>query len=286
MKRLTVLFSVLLAVSAFAFGNDGNNSPGFMTSPTLEMESRGSADWDITVTSTNSFTCPYAQSILGLDYHLTQEALVFSSVLDDCFYLCEPEGGTYLNTRNYDWTHSNVFGVVMVSTTPYIFYCDDWSDSFIHIYRGGWTADMNPVGDNGRGMDFDGTDTWITNDDIGVCRFQLGVGQVFYTLSEPQNQLSGLTTFPHGANLGMMVTAYDDLNFYFYEVDGSNMVYLGSTPVPVSCNTSYGLAYSASRDSFFWSYRYGGIYYIDELDISITGSNIEETTWGQIKADF
>jgi len=68
MKTLTVLFTMLLAVSAFAFGNDGNTGLGFSTPPTPGVEALGSADWDITVTSTNSFTCSFAQQILGLDY--------------------------------------------------------------------------------------------------------------------------------------------------------------------------------------------------------------------------
>jgi len=174
----------------------------------------------------------------------------------------------------------------MVSSSPYTFYFSRWDDSNIQIYTAGsgWTGETNPVGDQGRGMDFDGSNTWITNSDIGVCRFQPGVGQSFYTLTEPQAQLSGLTTFAHGANTGVMVTTYDDLNFYFYEFDGSSMVYLGSTPVPVSCTSSMGLTYSASRDSFFWSYVAGGTYYIDELDITFVETAIEETTWGQIKA--
>ncbi len=285
MRTLTLMFTMLLAVSAFAFGNDGNNSLGFSTPPSLSAEALDSAGWDITVTSTNSFTCSYAQQILGLDYHMIQELLVFSSTLDDKVYTCDPDTGAEGSSMGYPWSHSNVFGLAMVSDSSYIFYFDEWSSSILHIFTGGWSSETNPVGSNGRGMDFDGSDTWITNNDIGVCRFRLGVGEVFYTLSEPQAQLSGLTTFPLGANLGLMVTSYNDLNFYFYEFDGSSMVYLGSTPVPVSCASSRGLAYSASRDSFFWSYQdSGGTSHIDELDITFVETAIEETTWGQIKA--
>ncbi len=254
----------------------------------MGVEALDSADWDITVTSTNSFTCSYAQHILGLDYHMAQEALLFSSASDDKTYACDPDTGAEGSSLDYPWTNPSAFGVAMVSDSPYTFYFDDWNDSYIHVYvgggGGGWSTETNPVGRNGRGMDFDGSNTWITNSGTGVCRFQPGVGEAFYSLSEPQDQLSGLTTFPHGANTGVMVTTYDDLNFYFYEFDGSSMVYLGSTPVPVSCTSSMGLAYSDTRDSFFWSYYSGGIYHIDELDITFVETAIEETTWGQIKA--
>jgi hypothetical protein len=285
MKKLTILFALLLVVSAFAFGDDGNTSPGFITSPTLSMDTRGSADWDITVTSTNSFTCPYAQQILGLDYHMLSEVLLFSSATDDKVYTCDPDSGAEGDTLDYPWSSPSVFGVAMVSDSSYVFYFDEWSSSDLHIYDAGWSTDTNPVGTSGRGMDFDGSNTWITDGSTGVCRFQLGAGDAFYTLSEPQDNLSGLTTFPFGANTGVMVTTYDDLNFYFYEFDGSSMLYFGSAPVPVSCDNSYGLAYSDTRDSFFWSYRdTGGTHHIDELDITFVETAIEETTWGQIKA--
>jgi len=100
------------------------------------------------------------------------------------------------------------------------------------------------------------------------------------TYSTPQlnDQLSGLTTFPLGSDVGIMLTSYYVDKFFFYRYDGSSLDFLGSVDIPLWTNSALGLAYSASRDSFYYSYTDGATYTISELDIELAFSSIEETT--------
>jgi hypothetical protein len=98
--------------------------------------------------------------------------------------------------------------------------------------------------------------------------------------------MSGMTVFPKGSNLGIMVTAHGSQNFWFYEFDGSSLTYLGSAACPLTVSQSRGLTYSAQRGTFFWSYSVGGTDHIAELGIDFVYTNTQPTSLGNIKAMF
>ena len=171
-------------------------------------------------------------------------------------------------------------------TTP-IYYTDDWTDNVLYYtddYGSSWSTVANPSGNAARGMDFDGTDFWCSNATSGVIRFQPGGSQEVIALPEVPSQMSGVTTFPYMGDIGLCVTTYNTLNFYFYSWDGSTATYLGSAACPASCSSSYGLAYSDDRGTIFWSYNSGG-YQIAEVDFDIDVA-LDRMTWGEIKATF
>ncbi|MCD4734112.1 hypothetical protein K8R78_07755 [bacterium] len=111
-----------------------------------------------------------------------------------------------------------------------------------------------------------------------------GSGVETYSTPQPQDNLSGLTTFPLGSDAGIILTSYYADKFFFYRYDGSSLAFLGAVDIPLWTNFALGLAYSASRDSFYYSYTDGATHTISEMDIDIVLTSIEETTWGQIKA--
>ncbi len=147
-----------------------------------------------------------------------------------------------------------------------------------------WTTSANPSGGAGRGLDFDGTDYW-SDEAGGLWCFQPGGAQQLYNTTEIPTPPSGLTVFPYGTNLGIAVTAYTTHLIYFYEWDGTEISYIGSTDCPVAgITTSFGLAYS-DNGNIFWTYKTGSSeYHLAEISFSILA--LEQSSWGCIKASF
>jgi hypothetical protein len=131
-------------------------------------------------------------------------------------------------------------------------------------------------------MDFDGSDYWITNSYIGVCRFLPGTGAELIALPKVTNRLAGLTVFPLNGDMGLDLTACNTTTMWFYSWDGTNMTFIGTADSPAACSYSYGLAYCEERDTIFWSYEEGVNLYISEIELAIT--SLEQSTWGSIKS--
>lgn len=149
-----------------------------------------------------------------------------------------------------------------------------------------WTTVPNPSNGSGRGMDFDGTNYWITNGvGGGLWCFQPGGTQENIEIPEIPTSPSGLTVFPFQGKLGIAVTAYSTHSIFFYLWDGASISFLGSADCPVSSvNASFGLAY-AENGSIFWTYRVGpSEYHLAELSFSIFA--LEQSSWGSIKTSF
>ncbi len=191
------------------------------------------------------------------------------------------------------WTTPNPFGVANYDPGGAQPHCNDfgfgtiwWGLSFTDFYT-------NPYSNDGRGMDCDGTYIWEAYGPIyatyGACLRMNpdGTGVQAWNLPGITTQLSGLTTYPITGGLGIAVTAYEngaaDHYIWFYEFDGSSMSLLGSATLP-SCDTSFGLTYADTRDTYFWSFYSGGQCYISELEI--TETSFQNETWGAIKASF
>ena len=288
MKATILLVLMLLPLSAFA----DYDSNGFMPSGSYADVFHGTGTDAITINVLNTFSCSYSDQILGLDYSSGLDVLVFISNTDDMMYSCDPDNGNKLGELALTYTDDpDQFGVCVDLVGNCYF--NDYEQNHMYWWDTSvWHLMTNPIGDDGRGMDFDGNRIWETYNwtTKQIVNFNTdGSGLQYFDIPElGLAQPSGLTTFPFGSDLGIMVTAYGTHNFYFYSFDGSTLTSLGFVPCPLSCTVSMGLAYSSTRDTFFWSYGDASSgYCITELDIEITGSAFTPGTWGSIKTvDF
>jgi hypothetical protein len=280
------LFVLLLLCAAFTFANDdGCTETGVLISPPPDA---GNAT--ITLSLIDSWSVTWAAKALGLDCFEDGSTtyVLGTSNTDMAVRAFDPVTGTGAGTMPLNSANASCFGVA-VNNDPdtHTYYTDDWADNVLYYtddFGSTWSTVPNPAGIAGRGMDFDGTDYWISNSSIGVYRFVPGVGQELFTLAEVPTQISGVTVFPFMGDVGLCVTTYNTYNWYFYQYDGSSLTYLGFAVCPASCTSSYGLAYSDNRGTIFWSYNSGG-YRIAEIDFDIDVA-LERATWAEIKASF
>lgn len=286
MKNIVISLVLLMFLSIYAAA-DGI---GVISGITEVSESGyGSETDDITIQVLNTFQCGYSSQILGMDYYNDTGALVFVNNDENKMYVCNPDDGSYISELDLDYAASpDQFGVC-IDSNLYLYF-NDWDYNYMHWYdMSAWHIFTNPVGDDGRGMDFDGEKIWETHywTANNIVRFDTGGSNVeTYETPEITVQQSGLTVFPFGDDLGVAVTTYSVKNLYFYKFDGSSLVSLGFVNCPMACTNSLGLAYSETRNTFFWSYQAAGSFYISELDIDITPISLEPATWAGIKADW
>ena len=271
---------VLLVGLAFAADNDGSDP----TAPAVPVHFGGSDD--ITVTVLNSFQITFAAHVLGMDYIEGDEIIVFNSNSDNKLFMCDPDDGTYVSELPLSYaSNPSPFGNCWDVGAGVTAWVNDWSSSSMAVWDGSnWSSISNPAGTSGRGMEFDGTNIWETYSSSSIMMFEPGGSPSSFPVSVG-DQMSGLAVFPMESNVGVAVTTYDVHTLYFYEYDGSSLTVLGSAPCPTPVSSSLGLAYSESRDTFFWSYSSGGGYHIAELDIDL-GLALTPATWGVIKTSF
>jgi hypothetical protein len=190
----------------------------------------------------------------------------------------------------------DVLGVAVIETYhgSWELYVNDWGTVMdIWMFQGGtWSyAFANPVNTEPRGMDSDEEGMLWSIDAATryLVRFDTSGGNIIsWGLTQlPSAYACGLSTFPYGGNLGIVVGGYAYGSFYFYEFDGtSSLSYIGSAAEPQSSTASYGIAYSYDRDSFFWLYAAGASNYrITEFSLSIETA-LTRDTWGGIKTSF
>lgn len=276
-----LFFLLTIAVAAFAWvDEDGRDS----SIPEGTVPADGAA---ITLTVIDTFQVSSATNMLGLD---TQDG-------SDQLALMDNTGGSVravtMGSGNPVWDfpvyNSYHFGICHNWPPSYGWYSNNFLDSNMYYYSGGWTVAFgNPAGTSGRGLDFqnDGNYIWQTYNNNRIYRIDESGGSDFYTISEPTDQMSGLAVFPYNGNLGVFVTVYDFQDWFLYEFDGSSLTYIGSGNAGLgSFSSSYGITYHPDTDTFFWSYVvYGSLKWIAEVQFS--ESSLEQSSWGSIKAQF
>ncbi len=248
------------------------------------------------ITVINTFECSYAGMILGMDYVSEEDLLLFTDNTSgsEVLWVCHPDDGAKIDSIPMTWDTPDPFGVADNYSAGAEPHCNDFGDTMIWYGMAFSNSYANPYDNNGRGMDFDGTHTWEAfgplDAILGACLRMNpdGSGAISYNLPGITTQLSGLTTYPISGSLGIAVTAYcytsSDKYIWFYEFDGSDMTLLGSAELP-DCKASFGLTYSDTRDSYFWSWEDDtDIFHISEL--AITGTSLQRDTWGAIKSSF
>jgi hypothetical protein len=196
--------------------------------------------------------------------------------------------GTPYATIPIDYgTHPYPWGVCLIPGGST--YYTDFTSNYIHYFDGAsWYQYIDPAGLYGRGLDYDGEFFWEADCDYdgngnGIYRFNTdGTGAMFYATPEPRHYLTGLTRFSFDSTEYVMITTNQDLNFYFYEIDGT---YAGSAPVPFTLTYGYGLEYCSGRDNFFYSCVSYGNCCIYELDFDFY-TGIADNSFGELKALF
>ena len=283
--RLAAVLLLAAMTAALAYAPDGCTE-GPVTSRSIAP----STDADINITVEDEWLMDWASKVLGMDawYSGPTVNIVFASPDDMQLNSLDPSTGGSAGAEDLDPANVYCFGVVWNDNvdTP-VWHTNDWFQSVLYYtedYFSTWETTTNPAGNNGRGMDFDGTDYWQSYSDAGVYRFQPGTGQEFISISGLPGQISGLSVFPYEGNIGLVITFYQTDAFYFYEWDGSSMTMLGEAATPYSVYRSYGLAYCEYNEMLYWAYQTsGGDRYIAELSFTIEEA-LQPTTWGQIKA--
>ena len=281
-----LLFVFIFAFTALAFAsNDGCNE----TSININLRPLGSDD--ITLTVINDWTL--TNKVLGLDILEGPSGCFVLGVdnTNDWIQAYDANSGVTAGTISLHADNGSCFGVAW-NNNPDIdtYYTNDYFDDVLYYTEDqgiSWTTVTNPAGNSGRGMDFDGTDYWETNDTGGgLWRFQPGVGAQNIAIPEVPSRPSGLTVFPYESDLGVAVTCYSTHNIYFYKWDGSTMDFIGFAACPVSgISESYGLAYAETNGHIYWSYiNNSGEYHLTKLSFSILA--LEQSSWGSIKNSF
>lgn len=274
------LVAVALAWTlAFAADQNGAETPG-------QEAGLPPASDDISITILNTWQAPYASHILGLEYRDDVGDILFVSSANNKIFMADPDDGTQLGSLDRP---GGMYGFdVAWDGTEY--YINGWNTSVIYHGTGsGWTSYANPAGINGRGFAFDGAQLWESNSSSGAYTFNTdGTGAQPCALPGVTVQISGLTAFPLPTGnqpCGLMATCYNQPTFFFYTFNGSSITPIGTSSCPTTVTQSLGLTYSVARGTFFWSYSYGGAYYVAELDIDL-GLALERQTWGEIKTGF
>ena len=262
------------------------------------IESPEQDDYIITLTPGNSFQITYMSEIRCIDFVDGYNDLLLTSYTDDQMVICSADDGTSVGAVLTDPACVNPIGVCWapISGTNY-FWVNDWNWSattdmyeFMNTTQL-WTSGTNPAGGSGRGMDYDASSGYIWQVFVSPPALYRhlpdGSSLTTYSLSEVSGNICGLTIFPYGSGHGVMVSGYTDPDIHFYEFTGSTLSYLGCAAVPDGAATSsYGLAYSEDRASWWYSYRKNtSEYWIMEFDVDIQVS-LDRASWGAIKASF
>ena len=286
MKVLAFILFALIYVISTAFGIDGAEAT---TSSFIPSSAEGTDVFEIILL--NTFQPSYAANIRGLDFE-EPGSIYFVSGADHTLFKCDANDGSYQNSWDLHPENNYPFGIA--DGFPYA-HVNDFLNTCVYFYDGsGWRTYDNPYGASCRGMDYNEPYIWEAYSPIGathgaVCTFeQDGTFSEEWNLPGISSQLSGMTTYPEGTNLGIAVISFSIHNIWFYEFNGSTMTLLGSAALPAEVISSLGLTYSETRDTFFWSYRSyrSGFpyYYISEFEVIET--RLESTTWGAIKTSF
>lgn len=276
---------VILAVAAFAFAdNDGCTSMSHgHQSPTTD---------DVVLTVENDWALPAGAKALGIDVFENGSSIYILGTDNTNGYIqaWDASTGGALGTLPLDAANASCFGVAWNNDPDTdTYYTDDWQDTVLYYTENfgvSWTTVANPAGSSARGMDFDGTDYWTTNAaGGGLWRFQPGVGASNLSIPEVPSgdQPSGVAVWDYMGDVAVAVTTYGNHNIWIYLWDGSTLTFHGSAACPVSCSSSYGLAYSENNGHLYWSFNNSG-YHLADLTIDMV--SLSRDTWAGIKTSF
>lgn len=216
------------------------------------------------------------------------------------YYIMSPRDGWLYIIKMTDGTKYDEIPLAAANGSPYGSYpwssvnVNDWVDNVIyHSTDLGvtWSTVTNPTGNNGRGMDcdYDGNLVWETYSSSAIYSFTTGStsGTAYDVSGSIPSQMSGLATFEYNGETWLAVTCYNSPNSYFYQVLPGVLNYMGYCELLYASafEKSYGITYFPDTDTFFWSFKNNvGNCYLIEMSLTLTG--LERSSWGSIKAQF
>lgn len=278
---------ILVAMAAFAFAADDGCT-------TFGHSHQSATTDDIVLTVQNNWSIPSGFKALGLDVFENGGNIYILGTDNTNGYVqaWNASTGGAENTMPLSAANTSCFGIAW-NNDPDIdtYYTDDWANTnlfYTENFGASWTTAANPAGSSGRGMDYDGTNYWMTNGaGGGLWRFNPGVGQENLSIPEVPSgqQPSGVAVWDYMGDVAVAVTTYNDHNIWIYIWNGSTLSFHGSVACPVSVAASYGLAYSENNGHLYWSYRdSSSIYHLVDMTIDMT--SLSRDTWAGIKTSF
>jgi hypothetical protein len=278
MKVLTLTIMICAAGIAYGLGD---------ADVSFQHES-GPTD-DIVLTPVANWMLDGAKTPRGIDCSDTAGELFITDYSGDKIFVCDYTGNSlgYIDVPD---GLDDVGGIC--SSGDYILINEMDSDTHVWRYQSASWSPLftNPSSDPmGFDMDDDGNFWEIENSSNILYRFNSS-GTILnqWTLAEVPGSASAMAcaVFPVAGIDVVMLGGLTWSDFYFYSWDGSDLVYIGSHPLPQSCNKSYGAAWCEQRSTMFWVYKTGGDFAVCEFQCFITGVPLQRSTWGGIKTEF
>ena len=268
-----------------------DNSEGEYSHSTVTVTEPSTDDFTWSLVNWSSVSWLGAGNPLrGLDYCGYSDGYYIMSPRDGFLYIINMSDGTKHDEIPLDAANAYAYGSYPYSSVN----VNDWVDNVIyHSPDLGvtWSTVTNPTNAEGRGMDCDYTAelVWETCDDYAIYSFTHGStsGTAYDVSGSIPSQMSGLATFEYGGDTWLAVTCYISPNAYFYRVGTSTLDYMGYGELPYAAtfNRSYGITYFPDSDTFFWSFKnVSNNCYLIEMSLTLTG--LEQSTWGSIKSQF
>jgi len=290
--KIVFLVTFILSAICFAIEPDEVYLPGSGGQPTQPSTD----DWTITLTP------GYDVAITGggpemrdIDYLEHFNILLVTDVELDSIGSIDPTTGLYSTGIAAPPSMDDILGIAYQwlggSNNVYV---NGWSTTtdIWYFYTGDQTwynAFSNPVS-SPRGMAQDAnSDLWQVTSSHNLYRCDLSgtLLNSFYLTELPTGGAMGSGVFPFGSDIGIVISGYFMFDFYFYVFDGSSLEYIGSIPVPLTCNESYGISYDNNTELFYWLYEDAGWNYrLCSFYLTFVETSLEQTTWGSIKAVF
>jgi hypothetical protein len=243
----------------------------------------------ISITPLGSYAITFTTSLLGIDDMGDNSDVLFAiDPLHENIVGFEGLTGTYIAAlADIHPNNADAFGIGMNTFgSPYIL-TNDCSDTGLFAYSGVWSILDNPAGDNGMGMEFDGTWLWQVVSDGALHRllaWQPDGTTLWYDVSAYiPGQLVGCACFWDPLHIAVTCENSDDI--YVFQIDGSSYTYIGSADLSFIPGEHSDLAYCEHVDRFFMSYTIGYACNIAmfEMDINVP---LERGTWAGIKSSF
>lgn len=277
--------------SATVLPTDLDNSEGEYSHSTVTVTEPSSDDFTWNLVNWSSVSWLGAGNPLrGLDCCNYGGGNYIMSPRDGFLYMINMSDGTKYDEFPLDAANSYPYGSYPLASVN----VNDWiKDVIYHSTDLGatWSTVTNPTGSNGRGLDCDYSAAlvWETYINSAIYSFVHGAtsGTAYDVSGSIPDQMSGLATFEYNGDTWLAVTCYNSPNSYFYQVRPGVLSYMGYGVLPYEPTfyKSYGITYFPDTDTFFWSFKnISNNCYLIEMSLTLTA--LEQSSWGSIKAQF
>lgn len=246
--------SAVLLFTCLVFSSLQGDDGSWMTS--IAPVEGGAGDGP-SISVVNTWQAPYSLQILDLEYVDNPEMLLFVSSTENRIYAADPDDGTMIEYLDRPAGISG-FGV---ARTDVEYFVNSWTSSTLYHSDGSgtWSGYANAAGSYGRGIEsfqsYPGYCLWESysvqsSSTYRIFAFNSDGSEVFSAdLPGIPGQISGIAVYPlttpgscDAPSVGLIVACYDHPSLFFFLVINDTVYPEGSTALPVSVSSSYGLA--------------------------------------------